>query len=338
MIRYLGWRIVHAAVTVIVAVSLVFIAVRLLPGNPLLARFGQHPDIEKINELREEYGWNDPIYMQLGRFFWQLARTGDLGKSLARSHISVNEELRQRLPATVELTAAACLIALPLGIVAGVAAAVWRNRWPDWLCTAGSLIGVSIPVFFLGICLREVFTFLPTSQRLDNLLATTADFQPLTGLYLIDTLLRGRPDLWLSAAAHLVLPAITLSTIPAAIVARITRAAMLDVLAADYLRTARAKGCSLWRSVWRHALPNAAVPVVNIAGLQVGLLLSGAVLTETIFDWPGMGTYIATAVLGDKDYVAVQAGAIVICLLFVSLNLLLDLLFVWLDPRIRLGE
>ena len=338
MIRYLGWRILHAIVTVIVAVSLVFIAVRMLPGNPLLARFGQHPDIEKINQLREQYGWNDPIYLQLGRFFWQVATTGDLGNSLTRSHISVNDELRQRIPATVELTAAACLLALPLGVLAGVAAAVWRNRWPDWLCTASSLIGVSIPVFFLGICLREIFVFLPTSQRLDNLLAISGNFQPITGLYLIDTLLRGRPDLWLSAAAHLILPALALATIPTAIVAKITRAAMLDVLAADYLRTARAKGCSLWQCVWRHALPNAAVPVVNIAGLQVGLLLSGAVLTETIFDWPGMGTYIATAVLGDKDYVAVQAGAIIICLLFVSLNLLLDLLFVWLDPRIRLSE
>jgi ABC-type dipeptide/oligopeptide/nickel transport system permease component len=339
LIRYLGWRIAHAVVTVIVAVSLVFIAVRMLPGNPLLARFGQHPDIKKIEELREEYGWNDPIYVQLGRFFWQVITTGDLGNSLARNHLSVNEELRQRIPATIELTAAACLIALPLGVVAGVAASVWRNRWPDWLCTAGSLIGVSIPVFFLGICLREFFSGLPTSQRLPPLaFALEPRFEPLTGLFLIDTLLRGRPDLWLSAATHLILPALTLSTIPAAIVARITRAAMLDVLAADYLRTARAKGCSLWQAVWRHALPNAAVPVVNIAGLQVGLLLSGAVLTETVFDWPGMGTYIASAVLGDKDYVAVQAGAIVICLLFVSLNLLLDLLFVWLDPRIRLGD
>ncbi len=335
MIKYLAWRIAHALVTVVVAVSLVFIAVRMLPGNPLLARFGQHPDIKQIEKLREQYGWNQPIYVQLGKFFWQLVTTGDLGNSLARSHVSVNKELRQRIPATVELTAAACLLAFPLGIAAGVAAAVWRNRWPDFLCTAGSLIGVSIPVFFLGICLRLIFSGLPTSQRLPP---EVFDFEPLSGLFLIDTLLRGRPDLWLSALSHLILPAMALATIPAAIIARITRSAMLDVLAADYLRTARAKGCSLWRSVWRHALPNAAVPVVNIVGLQVGLLLSGAVLTETVFDWPGMGTYIASAVLGDKDYVAVQAGAIVICLLFVTLNLLLDVVFVWLDPRIRLSE
>jgi len=321
-------------VTVVVAVSLVFIAVRLLPGNPLLARFGQHPDLEQIKKLREEYGWNQPIYVQLGQFFWQVLTTGDLGNSIARSNKSVNHELRERVPATVELTLAACFLAFPLGIAAGVGAAVWRNRWPDWLCTAGSLVGVSIPVFFLGILLRLIFTGLPTAGRLPF---SPEPFEPISGLYLIDTLLRGRPDLWIDALTHLSLPAVTLATIPTAIIARITRAAMLDVLAADYLRTARAKGCSLWRAVWRHALPNAAVPVVNIAGLQLGLLLSGAILTETIFDWPGMGTYIVEAIKGDMDYVVAQAAAIVICLMFVSINLILDVLFVWLDPRIRVA-
>jgi ABC-type dipeptide/oligopeptide/nickel transport system permease component len=324
MFQYLLWRVLHAAITVIVAVSLVFVAVRLLPGNPLFARFGQHTDLAQIEKLREEYGWNQPIYVQLGKFYWQVVTTGDLG----------NKELRDRVPATIELTLAACFIAFPLGIVSGVAAAVWRNRWPDWFCTAGSLIGVSIPVFFLGILLRIALSGLPTAGRMDF----SADpFEPLTGLLLLDTLLRGRPDLWAEALTHLILPAITLASIPTAIIARITRSAMLDVLAADYLRTARAKGCSLWRAVWRHALPNAAVPVVNIAGLQLGLLLSGAVLTETIFDWPGLGTWLVEAIQGDMDYVVAQAGAIVICLMFVTINLILDLLFVWLDPRIRLS-
>jgi peptide/nickel transport system permease protein len=335
LIRYLFWRVLHAVVTIVVAVSLVFIAVRLLPGNPLLARFGQHPDMVQIEKLRNEYGLNQPIYVQLGKFYWQVLTTGKLGNSLARGNVSVNDELRQRVPATIELTLAACLLAFPLGIAAGVAAAVWRNRWPDWLCSAGSLVGVSIPVFFLGILLRLIFSGLPTAGRLDY---SAEQFVQISGLLLIDTLLRGRPDLWQDAALHLILPAITLASIPTAIIARITRAAMLDVLAADYLRTARAKGCSLWRAVWRHALPNAAVPVVNIAGLQLGLLLSGAVLTETIFDWPGMGTWIVEAIKGDMDYVVAQAGAMVICLLFVSINLILDLLFVWLDPRIRLSS
>jgi ABC-type dipeptide/oligopeptide/nickel transport system permease component len=331
---YLGWRLVHAAVTVIVAVAMVFIAVRLLPGNPLLARFGQHPDAAQIEKMRKEYGWDRPLLMQLGGFFWQVATTGDLGASLARTDVSVSREIRERFPATIELTLAACLIALPMGVGLGVIAAVWRNRWPDWLCSAGSLLGVSVPVFFLGVCLRIVLTQFPTSQRLP---ATEFDFVPLTGLYLIDTLLRGRFDLWPIAAQHLFLPALTLSTIPTAIISRVTRSALLDALSADCIRTARAKGCSLWRTVLRHALPTAAPPIANIAGLQVGLLLSGAVLTETVFDWPGMGHYLASAVIGDRDYVAVQAGAIVLAALFVAINLLVDLLLVALDPRIRLG-
>jgi peptide/nickel transport system permease protein len=223
------------------------------------------------------------------------------------------------------------LLAVPLGIAAGVIAATWRNRWPDRLVTAGSLVGVSVPVFFLATVLREVLLFLPASGQL----AADVDFEPLTGLMFLDTLLRGRLDLCADFLRHLVLPAVVLATVPMATIARITRSAMLETLAADFLRTARAKGASLGRAVWRHALPAAAVPVTNIAGLQVGLLLSGAVLTETVFDWPGLGRYLADAIIGDKDYVAAQAAAIVIAVMFVSLNLLLDLLYVWLDPRIR---
>jgi peptide/nickel transport system permease protein len=161
------------------------------------------------------------------------------------------------------------------------------------------------------------------------------DFEPLTGFYLFDTLARGRPDLFSLAIQHLLLPSVVLSTVPMAVIARITRSSMLEVLGADFIRTARAKGAGLWRVVLRHALPGAAVPVINIAGLQVGLLLSGAVLTETVFDWPGLGQYLADAVVRDKDYVAVQAASIVIAVMFVSLNLVLDIVYVWLDPRIR---
>ena len=333
MIGFLARRVAHALVTIVVAVALVFIAVRVIPGNPLLARFGQHPDAKKIAEMRAEYGWDQPVLVQLGRFFWQVLTTGDLGQSLARANVSVSRELRERIPATVELTAAALALAIPLGIAAGVAAAVFRNRWPDRLSMALSLIGVSIPVFFLAICLREVLTFLPTSKRLPD----DVDFEVLSGFYLIDTLLRGRPDLFFVAARHLLLPAVVLSTVPMAVIARITRSSMLEVLSADFIRTARAKGASLWRVVLRHALPGAAVPVTNIAGLQIGLLLSGAVLTETVFDWPGLGSYLANAVIGDRDYVAIQAAAIVIAAMFVTLNLILDVVYVWLDPRIRVG-
>ena len=332
MIRLLLSRLGMAAVTWLLAVALIFIAMRVLPGNPLLAKFGQHPDEVQMRKLAEEYGWNRPLPWQLVDFFWQLATTGDLGQSIARGHVSVSRELKERIPATIELTLAACLLSVPLGIFAGVIAAVNRGKMLDFVGMAGALLGVSIPVFFLGMLLRGFFTGLPTSQRLP---LHVIDFQPLTGLFLIDTLLRGRLDLWLAACRHLILPAVTLSSVPAAVIARITRSSMLDVLSSDYIRTARSKGASFWRTVWRHALPNAAVPVTNIAGLQIGLLLSGAVLTETVFDWPGLGQYIAAAVVRDHDYVAVQAGGVVIAALFVLLNLLLDFVYLWLDPRLR---
>jgi ABC-type dipeptide/oligopeptide/nickel transport system permease component len=331
VIGYLARRVAHALVTIIVAVALVFIAVRVLPGNPLLARFGQHPDIEDIEKLRREYGWNRPVLVQLGQFGWQVLSTGKMGKSVARPHADVGDELRECFPATLELTTAALLLAIPLGIAAGAVAAVFRNRWPDRLSMTLSLLGVSIPIFFLAICLREVLTFLPTSRRLPEQI----DFDPISGLLLLDTLLRGRPDLFAIAVHHLLLPAVVLSTIPTAVIARITRSSMLEILSADFIRTARAKGASLWRVVWRHALPGAAVPVANIAGLQIGLLLSGAVLTETVFDWPGLGSYVTRAI-GDRDYVAIQGDAILIAAMFVTLNLILDVLYVWLDPRIRL--
>ncbi len=334
MIGYLARRVLHALVTLAVAVALVFIAVRMLPGNPLIARFGQHPDVAQIEQLNREFGLDRPILEQLGRFSWRLVTRGDFGTSLARPNRSISQELRECLPATIELTVAALLLAIPLGIAAGTAAAVWRNRWPDRLAMAASLIGVSIPVFFLAIVLRSVLTGLPTSQRLPP---WVLDFEPLTGLYLLDTLLRGRLDLFGLAAQHLLLPAVVLSTVPMAVIARITRSSMLEVFSADFIRTARAKGASLWRVVLRHALPGAAVPVTNIAGLQVGLLLSGAVLTETVFDWPGLGQYVAGAVIADRDYVALQGAAIVIAAVFVTLNLVLDVVYVWLDPRIRLS-
>ncbi len=332
MTAYLLRRLGHALATIFVAVTLVFLAMRALPGNPLLARFGQHPDQKQMEWLEKQYGWDRPVYEQLGTFYWRIVRYGDFGESIARPTKSVAGELLEKVPATVELTLAALALAIPLGMAAGTAAAIWKNRWPDRLCTFGSLLGVSVPVFFLAIGLRALLPWFPVSGRLPS---AEALFEPLTGLYTLDTLLRGRFDLLPAVLHHLALPAVALSTIPMAIVARITRGSMLEVLSADYIRTARAKGGGLLRVVLRHALPNAAVPITNIVGLQVGLLLSGAVLTETVFDWPGLGLYVKTAVVGDTDYPAVQGSAIVIATMFVSINLLVDLLFVWLDPRIR---
>lgn len=332
VLRYLAERGFHAAITWLVAVSLVFLAMRVIPGNPLVARFGQHPDAVQIEKLKRENGWDRPLPSQLVDFFWKLFTTGDLGKSIARSGSKINDEIKKRTPATIELTLGACLLAIPLGVGVGSVAAFHRGRFLDYGSSFVSLLGVSLPVFFLAIVAREAIPFLPTSRRLP---ADVIDFDPITGLYTIDTLMRGRLDLFWKTVLHLALPSLVLSTIPMAIIAKLTRTTLLDFMTADFVRTARAKGASWTQVLFRHLLPNVAIPLSNVAALQVGLLLSGAVLTETVFSWPGLGKYLAEAVVSDKDYAAAQAGAIVIATFFCVLNLLLDVLFLWLDPRLR---
>lgn len=329
---YVARRLAHAAVTMLVALVLIFVCVRVVPGNPLVAQFGQHIDPEQMARIRSDLGYDQPVWRQFLDYSSGIVKRGDFGRSIVRHSEQVGRELVRRFPATIELTLAAMLLALPLGVMAGVIAAVWHNRWPDYLCMLGALLGVSIPVFFLGILLKGYFTGLPTGYRLP----IGVIWQPITGLVSIDTLLRGRLDLFGAGLKHLLLPALALSSIPAATIARITRSSMLDALGADYVRTAKAKGNSLVRIVWRHAFPNAAVPVASIAGFQTGMLLSGAVLTETVFDWPGLGEWLVEAVQ-NHDYNIVQAGAFCIAGVFVLSNLLLDLLYVWLDPRIRIA-
>jgi len=332
MIGAFARRVGQAVVTLAIAFVVIFVAVRVLPNNPVLARYGQHATPERVASTMAENGWDRPIPAQLARFGWGLVTRFDLGRSFT-SREPVTAVLARTIPATVELTIAAMAIAFPLGVGAGVVAAVYRDRWPDWLMMTGALVGVSIPIFFLGICLIAAFPSLPTGMRLPTDLYD-AEFDLPSGFYVLESILRGRFDLTAAALRHLVLPAVTLATIPTAIIARITRAAVADVLASDYIRTARAKGASRWRVLVRHALPNAAVPIANITGFQVGALLSGAVLTETVFAWPGLGSEMVRAVLM-SDYAVVQAGGLVIATMFVTLNLLLDLLFRRLDPRLR---
>lgn len=331
MASFLFSRLLQAALTLIVSVTLVFLAVRIVPGNPLVSRFGQHPDLEQMEKLRKEYGWDQPLYKQLGDYFYKFATTGDLGESFVRGGSRIDVELRDRVPATIELTLGALALALPLGLLVGIVAARWPRSWSDHLAAMISLVGVSVPVFFIGMLLRSYFSGMPTSQRLP---ATAFDFEPITRFMLVDTLLRGRLDLFWQAILHLCLPVAALSTIPTAVIARVTRASLLEAMNEDYIRTARAKGASMLRTIMRHAFPNAAVPIVNIAGLQIGMLLSGAVLTESVFSWPGLGKYLTDAVQ-DRDYPVVEAGAIVVAAIFVGLNLLLDAAYAWLDPRIR---
>lgn len=332
MLVFLARRAAIAVPTTLVALVLVFVSIRVVPNNPVLARFGQHAVPEKVAEEMARQGWDQPLVVQLGRFLRDLTFHGELGDSFFYPE-SVLEGLRRTFPATVELTVAALVIALPLGIVAGIAAAVWRNRLPDYATMTISLLGVSVPVFFLGLCLLYLFPQMPPGWRLPP----GTVFDRSTEFVAIESALRGRWDVLGAALAHLCLPAVALSTIPMAYVARITRSSMLEVLSADYVRTARAKGNPPWRVILRHAFPNASLPVVNIGGLQIGQLLSGAVLTESVFNWPGLGRYIVQAVQ-HSDYNAVQGGTLLVAIVFVCANLAVDALFAVMDPRVRLGD
>jgi peptide/nickel transport system permease protein len=288
-------------------------------------------------------GLNKPLFFntdgnlfdgQYFNFMSDLVR-GDFGTSIVRS-TSVGGELRNRFPATLELTIAALTLATVIGVPAGMMAAMRRGSLIDTSSVLLALIGVSIPIFWLGLLLQYLFGvslgWLPISQRID--VEFTRNFQSITGLYVLDGLLRGRFDVFTNALRHLVLPAVALSTVPMAIIARMTRSAMLEVLSQDYIRTAWAKGLRERVVVTRHALRNALLPVVTVIGLQLGALLGGAILTETVFSWPGIGTWIYEGVRG-RDYPVVQSGVIFVAFWFVLINMLVDVSYAFLDPRIQ---
>ncbi|KGQ23136.1 ABC transporter permease [Thermus filiformis] len=313
---------------------LVFLFLKLIPGDPAVAILGERGTPEQVEALREKLGLNRPLPEQYLAFVRRVL-TGDLGVS-AVSTIPVGEELKRRWPATFELALAATLVAVLLGIPAGILAAIRKNTLWDNLSMSLSLVGVSMPVFWLGLLLVYLFAvhlhWLPTGGRLST--EAGIGFKPLTGFYVLDALLRGDFRLLADVLAHLVLPALTLGTIPLAILARITRSAMLEVLSQDYVRTARAKGLAERQVILKHAFKNALLPVVTVVGLQFGTLLGGAILTETIFSWPGIGSYIYEGIL-NRDYPVVQSGVLVVALAFVLINLLVDLSYALLDPRIQ---
>jgi peptide/nickel transport system permease protein len=314
---------------------LVFLFLHLIPGDPAVVRLGERATIEQIAALRSQLGLDRPLPIQYLTFLNHLLHF-DLGTSIF-SGIPIVQELRTRCPATFELSFAAIAIALSFGIPIGVMAAVYRNTWLDNGSIAGSLLGVSMPVYWLGLLLVYLFAvyfrWLPASGRVS--VETGLTFQPITGFYVLDALLRGNWQVLRDVLAHLLLPAFTLSTIPLAIVARITRSSMLEALSQDYVRTARAKGVPEFWVIGQHALKNALLPVSTIAGLQFGTLLGSAILTETIFAWAGIGSWIYQGVL-QRDYPVVQGGVIFVAIAVVLINLLIDLSYQWIDPRIRL--
>ncbi|MEM6519304.1 MAG: ABC transporter permease [Cyanobacteria bacterium P01_C01_bin.70] len=332
--RYIFARLLRL-IPVLLGISLlVFLFLHLIPGDPAVTMLGDRATPDQVAALRERMGLNEPLPLQYLSFLGDLM-TFNLGTSIFTG-VPIWDEIRLRWPATFELSVMAMLIALVLGIPAGVVAAVRKNSLVDNLTMSGSLLGVSMPVYWLGLLLVYLFAvslqWLPPSGRIGVDVGYT--FEPITGFYLFDALIQGNFRALSNILAHLVLPALTLSTIPLAILARITRSAMLDVLSQDYIRTARAKGVWEFWVVAKHALKNAMLPVVTIVGLEFGTLLGGAVLTETIFAWPGIGKWIYEGIL-QRDYPVVQGGVVFVALVFVLVNLIVDISYAFLDPRIQ---
>jgi peptide/nickel transport system permease protein len=322
-----------ALVPILIGLSfLVFAFVRALPGGPAVALLGERATEAQLEQIERSLGLDQPLPVQYATYMGNVLR-GDLGQSVVTRR-PVTEELFQRFPATIELALAAMLVAVVIGVPLGFIAAKRYRGAVDQASLVGSLIGISFPVFFLAIMLKYVFAvrlgWLPTIGRLS---VTTSMDNP-TNLYLLDALLTRNGEAFWDALRHLILPAVALATIPLAIVARITRAAVLDVLSEDYVRTANAKGMAPAVVDGRHVLRNAMLPVVTIVGLQTGLLLTGAILTETIFAWPGVGSWMLNAIRA-RDYAVLQGGIVFFASLVVIVNLLVDLSYAFLNPRIR---
>ena len=334
MARFVARRLLLLVPILLGLSILLFLWIRALPGGPAESLLGERATPEAIEQIERVYGLDRPIWEQYWKYLGNLL-SGDLGTSIA-SRRPVTEEIGRRFPATIELALAAMVFAIALGVPLGFVAAKRYGSAIDHGSLVTSLIGISIPVFFLAILLKYLFAvklgLLPTIGRQDVLIS--ADHP--TGFYVLDGVVTLNFEAAWDAAAHLVLPAIALGSIPLAIVARITRAAVLDVQNEDYVRTARAKGVSSRIVDRRHVFRNAMLPVVTIIGLQTGLLLSGAILTETVFAIPGMGSWLAGAI-ESRDYPVLQGGILFVALVFVIVNLLVDVSYGLLDPRIRVS-
>lgn len=331
MLKYVIKRIL-LAIPVLLGVSIiVFLIMRVFSADPAPVVLGQHATAEAMEAWRDANGLNDPIVIQYFNFLTG-ALTGNLGESYY-THTPVTDELLSRFPATVELALVAIVIAAVLGVALGVVSATHKNSPIDGLATIVALVGVSMPIFWLGVLLIILFAgvlhVLPSSGRIDPLL------QPVggTGLYLIDTLLMGDFEAFSDAAAHIVLPALALSMYSMAVITRMTRSSMLETLNEDYVRTARAKGLKKRRVDIHHALRNAMLPVTTVIGLQLGSLLGGAMLTETVFAWPGIGKYVVDSIL-KSDFPVVQGAVLLIGVIFIVINLVVDVIYAYLDPRI----
>lgn len=332
MLHYIGKRLLHLIPVLLGMTFVVFLIIRAIPGNPAQVILGQQATAEAVAALNAKLGLDNPWYVQYFDYLKGLL-TGDLGESL-RTKQAISSEVWPYLAATFELAIFAIVIAVIVGMNAGIISAWFQNSWFDYTAMIIALIGVSMPIFWLGLMEQWVFSinlgWLPTSGREE----VRDPINAITHFYLLDTLIQGRFDQFVVALKHLILPGIALATIPMAIIARMTRSSMLEVMRSDYVRTARAKGQKMFVVVYKHALKNALIPVLTIIGLQLGSLLGGAILTETIFSWPGIGRYIYEAI-GYRDYTVIQSGILIVAFIFVMINLLVDILYTVIDSRIK---
>ena len=315
---------------------LVFAWIRALPGSPAEALLGERATPERVAQIRHQYGLDKPLVIQYWDYLKQTVWHHDLGTSIT-SFRTVTYEIGHRFPASVELALAAMVVAMVFGLPLGFFAAKRYGSWLDQASLVASLVGISIPIFFLGLILKYIFAvrlgWLPSIGREDVL----ADRRHPTNFYVLDAIIERDPGALWDTIKHLILPAIALGSIPLAIVARITRAAVLDVQNEDYVRTARAKGLPPLIVDRRHVLRNALLPISTIIGLQTGLLLSGAVLTETVFAWPGVGNWLKEAIF-NRDYPVLQGGILFLAVVFVVVNLIVDISYGLINPRIRLSK
>ena len=331
MFAYIIRRILILIPTLFGMSIIVFMMLHLTPGDPAELLLGERATDEALLQLREHLGLDQPLYAQYGLFLSRLMK-GDLGETIwTRQKVWV--EIKQRFPATIELSVVALLISCILGIFLGIVSATKQYSIFDYLSMLGALIGVSMPIFWLGLVFMLFFSinlgWLPISGRL----SIDINLEVVTNFYLLDALITKNWAAFKDALWHIIMPAFTLSTIPTAIIARMTRSAMLDVLRQDYIKTAKAKGLSKFKVVYKHALRNAMIPVITTIGLQFGVLLCGAILTETIFAWPGVGKWMYDAVM-QRDYMVIQGGTLFIAALFIVINLVVDVMYAVINPRI----
>ena len=334
MLAYVIRRFLILIPTLLGVSVIVFLMLQMTPGDPAELLLGERATEESLEQMREHLGLNKPLHVQYALFLKRLLK-GDLGETIWTRQ-KVWTEVKQRFPATIELSVMALSISCFFGVILGIISATRQYSIFDYISMLGALAGVSMPIFWLGLVFMLIFSLNLGWFPLSGRLSIGIDLEVITNFYILDAILTRNWAALRDAVWHIIMPAVTLSTIPTAIVARMTRSAMLDVLRQDFIKTAKAKGLSNFNVIFKHSLRNALIPVVTTIGLQFGVLLGGAILTETIFAWPGVGKWMYDAVM-QRDYMVIQGGTLFIAAIFVLINLCVDILYAVINPRISMN-